>query len=191
MFNLNDKSFDGGVAIFNGGNAGKVNNVEMNVEKKKVTDADNAPDFKLFFKDEQGSLINQGFYYHKDNEQYDDEKNKNNERYLISRVLSAAKTVVNKDFVFEEFNTSKEILDYLFKLMNDNCEGKKLNVFVTYGTVNKPSQYLGLRYFNFVESADAAPSRLIKNNTDQMERIVADAPMAVNDGQTSSTKSAW
>ena len=55
MFNLNDKSFDGGVAIFNGGNAGKVNNVQLTVERKKSTDPDSGPDYKVFYKDETGA----------------------------------------------------------------------------------------------------------------------------------------
>ena len=178
MFNLNDKSFDGGSAIFNGGNAGKVNNVKITVEKKKSTDPDNSPDYKVFYKDEQGAIINQGFYYHKDNALYDDKKNKDNEVYLVSRVLSIAKTIVEKDYVFAEYQTSKEAVDGLFKLINDNSVDKIVNVFVTYGTINKPSQFLGLRYFSFVETVDASPSRLVKNNTDQMERIAADAPKA-------------
>ena len=189
MFNLNDKSFDGGVAIFNGGNAGKVNNVTMTVEKKKATDPDNAPDFKVFFKDEAGSLINQGFYYHKNNEMNSEQKNRDNEGYLVGRVLSIAKATVGKDYVFEQFNTSKEAIDYLFKLINDNCEGKSYDVFVSYGTTAKPSQYLGLRYFNFVEAAGTTPSRLTPTNTDQMVRIVADA--AKTEAQASTTTSGW
>lgn len=175
-FNLNDKSFDGGVAIFNGGNAGKVNNNTVTVERKKSTDADNAPDYKVFYKDEHGSVINQGFYYHKDNSLYDAKKNKDNEVYLVGRVLSIAKAVLGKEYVFAEYQTSKEAIDGLFKLVNDNADGKTFDVFVTYGTTSKPSQYLGLRYFNFIEATGTMPSRLVKSNTDQMERIVADAP---------------
>lgn len=175
MFNLNDKSFDGGVAIFNGGIAGKVNNVSFNVERKKSTDIDTAPDYKVIYKDETGSMINQGFYYHKDNAMNSEQKNKDNEGYLVGRVLSIAKAILPKDFIFEQFNTSKEAIDYLFKLISDNCQGKTVNIFTTYGTVTKPSQYLGLRYFNFIEAVDTQVSRLVKNNTDQMERIVPDS----------------
>jgi hypothetical protein len=186
MFNLNDKSFDGGVAIFNGGVAGKVNNVGISVDRKKSTDPDNSPDYKVYFKDAQGALINQGFYYHKDNEMYDEKRNKDLEVYLVSRVLSIAKAVVGKDYTFAEYQTSKEAIDGLFKLINENSADKTVNVFVTYGTTTKPSQYLGLRYFNFVESTDASPSRLVKNNTDQMERIVADAPQTEKSGSAGS-----
>ena len=176
MFNLNDKSFDGGVAIFNGGNAGKVNNVQLTVERKKSTDPDSGPDYKVFYKDETGAVVNQGFYYHKNNDMNSEQKNKDNEGYLVGRVLSIAKALLPKDYLFEQFNTSKEAIDYLFKLINSNCENKMVNVFITYGTTMKPSQYLGLRYFNFIEPVDTTTSRLVKTNTDQMERIVPDAP---------------
>ena len=175
MFNLNDKNFDGGNAVFNGGIAGKVNNVKFTVEKKKTTDPDNSPDYKIFYKDDQEAVINQGFYYHANNPSKDDKKNKDLEMYLVSRVLSIAKTVLGKDYVFEEYQTSKDALDGMFKLINANSEGKLVSIFTTYGTTTKPSQYLGLRYFNFIETMDSSPSRLVRNNNDQMERIVADA----------------
>ena len=191
MFNLNDKSFDNGVAIFNGGIAGKVNNVEMYVERKKSTDPDNSPDFKVFFKDSQGSLINQGFYFHKDNPMYDEKKNSDNEKYNVSRVLSIAKAVLPADYVFDQYQTSKEAIDGLFKLIHENCGGKKLNVFVTYGTTTKPSKYLGLRFFNFVEAENTPLSRLVKNNTDQMERIEADAPANNTADMANATPGKW
>lgn len=175
-FNLNDSSFDGGVVIFNNGVAGKVENVKMTVEKKQPGDADNVPDYKLIFKQESGATINQGFYYHKNNDNYDAKRNGDLERWTVSRVLSAAKAVVPSDFVFPTVSTSKEAMDSLFKIVKDNSEDKLVNVFVTYGTVAKPSQYIGLRYFEFVEAANASPSRLTRKNGDMMERLVADSP---------------
>ena len=189
-FNLNDSSFESSVVIFNNGVAGKVENVTMSVEKKQPGDADNVPDYKLIFKDVNGGLVNQGFYYHKNNEMYDAKRNADLERWTVGRVLSAAKAVVAKDFVFPEVSTSKEALDSLFKLIKDNSEGKPLNVFVTYGTIQKPSQYIGLRYFDFVESAETSPSKLNRKNGDMMERLVADAPTQ-STSSTSSEASAW
>ena len=44
MFNLNGEEFKSQtVAIFNNGEAGKVDNVNINVAKKTVEDPDNAP----------------------------------------------------------------------------------------------------------------------------------------------------
>lgn len=196
MFNLNDASFGGGVTVFNNGNTGKVENVKMSVTKKSSTDPDNSPDYKLVFSDVTGGQINTGFYYHKDNELYDEKRNRDLETWLVSRVLSAAKSVVPNDFVFPEVSSSKEALDSLFKIIKDNSDDKLVNVYVTYGTVNKPSQYLGLRYFNFVESADtpANMSRLKTSANDQMEKVTADAPLSSDTevkGSESSTAANW
>jgi hypothetical protein len=61
MFNLNDeKEFNTGVSILNGGNAGLVKDVTITVEKKQ--DTSNKPDYQLVVTDKQGS-INEGFYY--------------------------------------------------------------------------------------------------------------------------------
>lgn len=193
MFNLNDANFGGGVTVFNNGNAGKVENVKMSVTKKTVEDSDNAPDYKLLFTDNTGGVINTGFYYHKDNELYDDKRNRDLETWLVSRVHSAAKAVVPADFVFPEVKTSKEALDSLFKIIKDNCEGKFVNVYATYGTVNKPSKYLTTRYFNFVEAANtpANQTRLKPSNNDQMTKLEADAPMTSQETIQETVKSSW
>jgi len=177
-FNLNDASFGGGATVFNNGNTGKVENVRMSVLKKSSTDPDNAPDYKLIMTDVTGGQVNQGFYYHKNNEMYDEKRNKDLETWLVSRVLSATKAVLPAEFEFPNFDTSKDALDFLFKTIKENCDDKMVNAYVTYGTTNKPSQYLGLRYFNFVESVDtpANMTRLKPSNTDQMDKVTADAP---------------
>ena len=187
MFNLNDASFGGGATVFNNGNTGKVENVKMTVAKKTVADPDNGPEYKLIFTDTTGAQLNTGFYYHKDNEMADEKRNRDMETWLVSRVLSAAKAVVPSDFVFPEVSSSKEALDSLFKIIKDNCEGKLVNVYLTYGTTSKPSQYLGTRYFNFVEAADtpANMTRLKPSNTDLMEKLVADAPKTPAAGTSS------
>jgi hypothetical protein len=192
-FNLNDASFGGGATVFNNGNTGKVENVRMSVTKKGAADADNAPDYKLILTDVGGGQVNQGFYYHKNNDMYDEKRNKDLETWLVSRVLSAAKAVVANDFSFPEVSTSKEALDSLFKIINDNCDDKLVSAYVTYGTTSKPSQYLGLRYFNFVESVDVSAnmSRLKPSNSDQMVKVTADAPMSNDAGTTGSPATNW
>ena len=189
MFNLNDASFGGGATIFNNGNTWKVENVKMTVAKKTAADPDNGPDFKLIFTDTTGGQINTGFYYHKDNEMADEKRNRDMETWLVSRVLSAAKAVVPADFTFPEVTTSKEALNSLFKIINDNAASTLVNVYVTYGTTAKPSQYLSTRYFNFVENAStpANMTRLKPSANDMMEKLVADAPSTDNSAGTSTT----
>lgn len=187
MFNLNDESLNGGVAIFNNGNAGKVNNVDMTVEKKPASDTGNTPDYKLIFTAEDNTSVNQGFYYFTQNPQNSEEQNRKNEGYLISRVLSAAKAVVASDYKFPEVANSKEALDTLFGIIRDEGKDKKVNVFVTYGTNTRPSKYLGVRYFDFVEAADTPEglSRLKTKNVDMMERVLPDAPQTSGDAPAS------
>lgn len=176
MFNLNDENFGGGVTIFNNGNAGKVNNVKISVEKliNKVNPME--PDYRVIFTDNGGNSVNAGFYYHKDNPMKDEKGNKDLELWLVQRVHSIAKAVVPADFVFPEVTNSKDALDVLLKIVKDNSEGKKVNVFVTYGTKNRPSKYLQTRYFNFIESVDTPEevSRLKPAGGDLLERLIAD-----------------
>jgi hypothetical protein len=189
MFNLNDASFGGGATVFNNGNTGKVENVKMSVTKKTAADPDNSPDFKLIFTDTTGGQINTGFYYHKDNEMADEKRNRDMETWLVSRVHSAAKAVVPADFEYPMYETSKEALNSLFKIINDNAANTLVNVYVTYGTTAKPSQYLSTRYFNFVENAStpANMTRLKPSANDMMEKLVADAPSTDNSAGTSTT----
>ena len=189
MFNLNDASFGGGATVFNNGNTGKVENVKMSVTKKTAADPDNSPDFKLIFTDTTGGQINTGFYYHKDNEMVDEKRNRDMETWLVSRVHSAAKAVVPADFEYPMYETSKEALNSLFKIINDNAASTLVNVYVTYGTTAKPSQYLSTRYFNFVENAStpANMTRLKPSANDMMEKLVADAPSTDNSAGTSTT----
>lgn len=192
MFNLNDANFGGGITVFNNGNAGKVEGVKMSVTKRSVEDPDNSPNYKLVFTDNAGGVINTGFYYHENNNSKTEKQNNDAATWLVSRVHSAAKAVVPANFVFPEVKTAKEAVDSLFKIIKDNCEGKLVNVYVTYGTVSKPSKYLTTRYFNFVEAADtpANQTRLKPSNNDQMIKLEADAP---SEGQITQepVKSSW
>lgn len=191
-FNLNDNSLvGGGSAVFNKGIAGKVTNVKIDVQKRRADEAENIPPYKLILTDESGASMNQGFFYHKDNDQYSEEKNSANAGYLVSRVLSAAKAVVPSDFVFPdvEGKTANEIVDILFKIIKENAEDKLVNVFTTYGSKSNPSKFMGLRYFNFIEAQDVSYSRLSPTGNDMMERLVEDAPKT--NGGSETKESIW
>lgn len=192
--NLNDNSLmGGGTAVFNNGIAGRVENVRIEVAKRKADEAENVPNYKLIFTDENGSQVNQGFYYHKDNDQYSSEKNEANAGYLIGRILSAAKSVVPEDFVFPdvEGKNVNEIVDILFTIIREHCSDKRVNVFVTYGTKDRASQYLGLRFFDFIERAGTASSRLREKGNDMMERLVADKPMGSSEEKATDDGGSW
>ena len=175
---LNGKEFEGGTAIFNGGNAGLVKDVTISVTKRQVDEPENYPNYKLVVKDSAGAEISQGFYYFTPNPQKDEAYNEKRATQEVSRVLHLARAVMGADYNFPaEIGSVQEAYDVLFKLVKDNAEGKKFNIFVTYGTTMRPSKYLGVRYFDYIEAATDS-SRLRVKTADNMERVVADAPMA-------------
>jgi|TARA_R110000822_G_scaffold152112_4_gene291293 hypothetical protein len=172
---LNGKEFEG-TAIFNGGNAGLAKDVSIFVNKRKVDEPENYPDYKLIIKDSSGAELSQGFYYFTPNAQKDEAYNDKRATQEVSRVLHLTRAVMGSDYTFPaEVASVKEAYDLLFKLVNENVEGKTFNVFVTYGTTMRPSKYLGVRYFDYIEPAGGV-SRLRVKRTDSMERVVADVP---------------
>lgn len=174
MFDLNEMS-TGGFQIFNDGKAGLVKNVKIKVEKKKASDPDTYPDYKLIATDNAGGEVNQGFYFFKANKDKDDAANAKNEQLLVSRVLSIARATVAdvENFKFPEVKDSKDALNKLFKVIKENSEGKLFNVYVTYGTPSWPSKYLGFRFFDFIELA-TEESKLFPKQGDLLERISED-----------------
>ena len=181
-FDLNGSEFKSQtVAIFNNGVAGKVENVNISVEKKRSDEADNAPDFKIFFTDNTGS-INMGLYY--PTEQSTDSQAKT----LVSKALAIARAVMGEDYVFDAVSTAKEAIDLCMKLVAKNFEDAKVNIFVTYGTISKPKSYLGVyKTFDFIEKSGTTPSKLRTTRNpkkpefdDLMERLEADTPKTGN-----------
>ncbi len=176
-FDLNERGNENRTAIFNNGIAGKVENVRIEVSKKGSADADNVPDYRLTITDDTGAQINQGFYYHKDNDMRTDEQNEKNAGYLIDRILSAARAVVPNEFKFPAAENANEAVDMLFAIIREHSKDKRVNVYATYGTKDKPSKFLGLRFFDFIERVNfEGYSRLNPRGNDQMERLVEDAP---------------
>lgn len=171
MFDLNASEFKG-TSIFNGGVAGLVRNVEIKVEKK--VGEGNTPDYKLIVNDPSGS-INVGFYYFVPNPKKNEEDNKKYESMQVSRVVHIAHAVLGNDYKLPQVQTSKEAFDVLFKLISENCTNKKFNIYATYGTVARPSKYLGLRFFNFIEPFTEGNSSLRANVNDLLERVEEDS----------------
>lgn len=177
MFNLNDDNQFGGSGVFNNGKAGLVKNVKISVEERPV--GTNQPHYKLVATDGTGSA-NQGFYYPEPNPQKDAAANEKTAKMNIGRVLHAAKAVMGDDYVFPEVSSAKEAYDTLFKLIKENSKDKLFNVYATYGTKARPSQYLGLRFFDFIEAA-TDDTKLHPKAMDMMEPITPDAPSASMD----------
>lgn len=176
MIDLNGSDFaEKVVKVFNNGVGGKVDNVTIKVEKKSLDGHAQAPDFNVVFTDSEGASANAGFYY------------EGNEQILISRALHVGRAVLGADYVFPAAESTKDALNKIMKLIKDNSEGKLFNTFCTYGNVNyKPSQYLNIRYFDFIEPADVVNTRLRLKAGDLLEKVVQDAP-SVSSGSKGNT----
>ena len=179
-FNLNGDEFKSqSVVIFNNGEAGKVENVSIKIEKRKVDEPDNAPDFKVIFTDHNNASVNLGIYY--PNEQSTEGQTK----MTVGKCLAIARSVLGDDYVFPEVKSTKEAVDACMSLTAKAQEGAKVNVFVTYGTNGAPKKYIGVyKNFDFIEAAGTVGSKLRRTNkpapeklqyNDLMERVVEDS----------------
>lgn len=175
-FNLNGEDFKSkSFSIFNNGVAGKVENVSISIDKKQPTDADNAPDYKVNFIDENGS-VNMGIYYPSSDATEQQVKTQ------VSKALSITRAIMGNDYVFDTVSNAKEAIDLCMKISKKNSEGAKVNVFVTYGTLGTPKKYLGVyKVFDFIEQGGASPSKLRRTSNpakpqynDLMEAIEQD-----------------
>lgn len=166
MIDLNGVDFaEKVVKVFNNGVGGKVDNVTIKVEKKSLDGHVNAPDYNVVFTDSEGASASAGFYY------------EGNEQVLISRALHVGRAVLGAEYKFPPAENTKDALNKIMKLIKDNSEGKLFNTFCTYGSANyKPSQYLNIRYFDFIEPADVENTRLRVKNGDLLEKVAQDAP---------------
>ena len=181
MFDLNDeKEFGGMPAIFNGGVAGLVENVSIDRIEKNDGDS-NQPPYKIFYKDESGNEINQGWFYFKPYPGADDESVNKSKRGEVSRIRSFAVAVLGKDATLPKVESVEEALDSVMKLTKDGFSGKKFNIYTNYNTKTNPKTYLQLRKYNFIEPAGTEPTTLTSNPNDLMERLVPEADSTTTD----------
>lgn len=182
--NLNDNSIleNQGSSIFNGGNAGRVENVIVTVEPKPADDESRSPDAKIFFEDGNGKM-NLGFYHFTPNDTFDEKVNARMANDSIIRLLSIAKCLVPSDYQFPDVagKSQKEIEKLLLGTIK-KYEGGRVNVFAAYGTKNKPKRFMEPRRYGFVEKAGTSKedSKLIATNTDLLVRPEADNNIATN-----------
>lgn len=162
MINLNEVK-EGGISIFNNGEAGAARATLSDVVKKQPSDPDNAPDYKLIFQDKNGKM-DLGIYVPSD----DDEKRASRE---LSRLMHIGRAVMGKDYQFPAVSSYEDAYKKVMSLVKKEGKDKEFNVFVCYGYTGRPSMYLGLRYFNFIENGSvelenthlsASPSDVLK-----------------------------
>lgn len=164
MINLNEEQYENkNVKIFNGGEAGQVKGVTLTVSKKASTDKENAPDYKVIVTDVSGAEINKAFY-----KGFTDWKDSRltffvkEMKHLIGVVgVEAPKEIASYD----------ALLELAMKTVATNAKGKKFNVAVSYGTLDRPSKYLGINSCFAIGDATSTP--YIGKNP-QMTRVEPD-----------------
>ena len=187
MYNLNDSNFDAkqGVAIFNDGKAGVVENVSVSVYKKKPEDKENAPDYKLVFKDANGAECATPYWYVKQATQYQTVEDQVRKQGIAMKHIIHA--IYGDDFdIPVNATTAEQLLDQSMKVIRDGLashSGIKFRMFATYGTLNSVKNYIQPRsWVPFIESTTVplSDTRLkVSPNVDAMERPVQDE-VAVN-----------
>lgn len=172
--NLNDEQFAGS-RIFNNGVAGLAKDVTISVVKKTDEDHQNAPEYKLVATDSNGGSANSPFYYFSPRDGATEEEVTKSRNGEIARLVSLARAVMGEEYKLPQVESVQEALDVVMELVRDNAGSKKFNVYATYGTAYRPSQYIGLRKYNFIEPA-TENSTLTPSPSDNLERVTPDAP---------------
>ena len=147
--NFNDEAqFISELSIFNEGNAGIVENVEIRVNKKGPDEAEKLPVYKIIAKDKYGEL-NEGFFY------YESLEEDGFKKYQAQRLIRLAKGILGDDIEFPPFATPKEALDHIMAMVAKGSRGKLFRVAICYGTTKRPEKYLRFKSFRrFIESMD-------------------------------------
>jgi hypothetical protein len=161
LINLNDSQYDVKVVkIFNNGVAGVANGCSIRVEKRKPTDADNAPLYKIILTDEAGAEINKGYFGNF-------EKSSDAALTFFVKEMKHLASLVGFELP-GNVESYSDLLNVTMKGVNDNCTGKFVNVFVSYGTKDRPKKYLEIASsFSIVKSTD----KPYENPKAQMTRL--------------------
>lgn len=190
MIDLNSGEFDAaeGVAIFNKGLAGLVNDITMTVNKKKADDKEKAPDYKLTFADAGGAECATPLWYITEATQYATiEQQQIKQGKILKHVIHA---VCGPNQQIPTFKDEKEMLDGAMKLVRDGLKAAgKFRIFANYGTVEYRKKYIQPRsWVPFMESMSVPMEETVlkPSDIDGMERLTEDKPAAPSGGGSSS-----
>ena len=173
--NLNDAQYEvaAGVKIFNGGVAGIVNGVKVRVERKKASDADNAPKYKIILKDADDAEMNKGYFEGNDKP----EKSDAAKGFFVKEMKHLAGLFDVK--LPDSIETYDGLLDAVMRGVYEKGE-TILNVAVSYGTIDRPKKFLEIgSAFNLVKANEKA----YMNPKFQTTRVLPDAVMTPDANQ--------
>lgn len=176
---LNNEEFDQkkGKAVFNGGNAGSVDNAIVTLEKKAKDGAEKSPDYKIIFTDEKGAACNTSLWYVTKDTQYADIAKQIQKQGKILKHLAHA--ILGENYVFPSFDSAQAMLDGVMgELRKGLPKAGKFRIFANYGTVDYPKAFIQPRsWVPFMESMAVSvdETRLEAGDIDQMTRKEKDS----------------
>jgi len=177
--NLNDDSFNPaqGVAIFNGGNAGTVENVKVSLVRKSAEDKEMAPDYKIIFTDNNGAACNTPLWYVSKATQWQTvEQLIKKQGKILKHLLHCA---LGPNAQLPVVSSAEAMLDESMKMLKTALPNLgSVRVFANYGTNDYRKKYIQIRsWVPFVESMSvpADASNLKPGDLDGMTRLVEDA----------------
>lgn len=137
MLNLNDSQYEvKSTKFFNNGVAGIVNNCKIRVERKKATDPENAPKYKVILTDENGGEVNRAYFGIKPDSSDGLKTFFVKEMKHLANIFGAT--------LPEQIESYDALLSFVMKAGYET-EGKlSVNAVVDYGTTKYPSKWLGL-----------------------------------------------
>jgi len=193
--NLNSEDYNSkeAAAIFNNGEAGLVENVKVSVEKKKVDDKENAPDYKLIFTDESGATCNSSYWYVTTDTQYQTVAQQITKQGKILKHLIHA--VYGADYKFPEYPNAKAMLDGCMKLLKEGlAKSGTFRIFANYGTKEYTKKYIQPRsWVPFIENSSVAleNTRLSSSTLDAMSRLEEDNFVSESSSATTDDGDDW
>ena len=176
--NSNDYNAKEGKAIFNGGNAGMVDNVTVSIKRKGPEDKEGSPAYKLTFTDASGAECNTPFWY----------VDKATPFASVDELLKKQGTVM-KHIIHSIYGAdvaipalpsdAKGFLDGAMKHINEGLKaGGKFRMFANYGTPDYPKEFIQPRsWVPFMESmsVDIAETRMVAGKNDNLVRVTKDS----------------
>lgn len=178
FFDFNSEEFEsqGPVLIFNGGEAGIVECVTEKIVSKTEEDNENAPDYRLYFKDVDGASINFGIYLI--NTPVSDPNYKNNINKLGKRLRNLWIAIMGNDTPMPTGQDVNIIIKQIMQMLAPRFALEiPVRLAVNYGTTVAPKKYLQVRtWAPFIENIELVPqTKLKREKIEVYERITEDA----------------
>jgi len=151
---LNDDEFNEGESkgAINGGKAGLVENLSfVKVTKKGKDDHEKAPDYKVFFKDENGVELDMPFYYLDPSLEWFPKAKKTQGAAMKSLIT----TMIDPEYNEWAFASYKAMLDTCMKMLKDADTEPLYRIATNYGTSMSHKAFIQFRTWTpFIESME-------------------------------------